>query len=89
MDANWTTPANWVGGMAPQAGDDLSFGAAGALQKATTFNDFSAATAFNSIAFTDSGYTLSGNALTLPQAIVACGDSWWNWPGAGCVAGRL
>src|SRR4051794_33033270 len=54
VDANWTTAANWVGDTAPSPGDDLLF-PAGAARPANT-NDFAAGTAFNSIAFTASGY---------------------------------
>jgi hypothetical protein len=86
-DANWTTAANWVGNVAPQAGDDLSFGAAGALQKATTFNNFSPGTAFKSITFTDSGYTLNGNALTLQSSITSNVANTSNNVALGIVAG--
>src|SRR4051794_25943020 len=43
-DANWATPGNWAGGVAPQADDNLVF-AAGAAGKSNT-NDFAAGTRF-------------------------------------------
>ena len=64
IDANWMTAANWVGGVAPSPGDDLVF-AGGALQAATSNNNFTAGTAFNSISLDAAGYTLSGNGVTL------------------------
>ena len=51
------------GGTAPVAGDDLVF-PAGAAQL-TANNDFAAATAFNSITISGSGYTLTGNSVAL------------------------
>ena len=61
-DNNWTTPANW-GGTAPVAGDDLVF-PAGAARLSNT-NNFAAATAFNSITISGTGYTLAGNSVAL------------------------
>ena len=54
-NANWTTASNWVGDIAPQAGDDLVF-AAGAAQL-TNVNDFAAGTRFNTITISGSGYS--------------------------------
>ncbi|HEY3322308.1 MAG TPA: autotransporter-associated beta strand repeat-containing protein [Planctomycetota bacterium] len=65
LDANWTTAANWQGGVAPAAGDNLIFGAGGALQKATCNNSYAADTAFGSIQFNDSGYTINGFSVKL------------------------
>src|SRR5262245_47938719 len=45
-DANWSTPANWAGAVAPQADDNLVFGAGG-LQH-TNVNDFAGGTRFRS-----------------------------------------
>ena len=61
-DNNWTTPANW-GGTAPVAGDDLVF--PGGAARLSNTNDFAAATSFNSITISGSGYTLSGNSIAL------------------------
>lgn len=68
-DANWTTTANWRGGLAPVAGDLLVF-PAGAARLANT-NTFPAGTGFASITFSGVGYTLSGNALALQHGLSA------------------
>src|SRR5438270_901865 len=65
-DRFWTTPGNWVGGVAPVPGDDLVF-PANAIHFVTT-NDFPDGTMFNSITIQASGYTLntvSGNAVKI------------------------
>src|SRR5262245_27727090 len=66
----WTTPANWQGGVAPVAGDELTFPAGGA--QTTNVNNFPAGTSFAALTFA-AAYTVSGNALTLtgPLAITA------------------
>ncbi len=66
-DTNWTTAANWVGGVAPSAGDTLIF-PTGVTQENTN-NDFAAGTSFNSILIVGSGYTLAGHALTLQNGL--------------------
>jgi hypothetical protein len=70
-DANWMTPGNWMGGVAPVANDDLVF-PAGAMQPTNT-NNFPAGTVFNSLTIQGAGYTLNGNLVTLPadQSITA------------------
>jgi hypothetical protein len=67
----WTTPGNWVGGVAPVAGDDLVF-PPDAIRLVTT-NDFPDSTTFHSITISGSGYTLNGNAVAIAsgQAITA------------------
>lgn len=61
----WTNANNWVGKIAPVAGDELVFPPGiGALDR-TTNNDFPAGTAFSTITFTGDDYTLSGNPITL------------------------
>jgi hypothetical protein len=57
----WSNAGNWDG--AVSAGDDLVFPVS-ASNKAST-NDFSAGTSFTSITFNGTGYSLSGNAITL------------------------
>ena len=61
---NWTDATNWVGGVAPVAGDDLIFAGSTRL---TNNNDFTAGTSFNSIALAAGGGTwvITGNALVL------------------------
>jgi uncharacterized repeat protein (TIGR01451 family) len=59
-DNNWTTAANWD--VAPTAGSRLVFSG---TERQSPVNDFPAGTAFGSITFTSSGFTLSGNSLIL------------------------
>jgi autotransporter-associated beta strand protein len=68
-DGNWSDALNWTGGVAPNPGDVLVFGP-GAAQFTST-NDFAAGTAFRSIRFTGSGYTVSGNDVTLTSSLDA------------------
>jgi hypothetical protein len=56
-NANWTTADNWIGDVAPSAGDDLVF--AGSTQTSTQ-NDFAAGTSFNSITLSSGDFTLAG-----------------------------
>jgi autotransporter-associated beta strand protein len=77
-NANWTSPQNWVGDVAPQPGDDLVFPATALQQTAT--NDFPAGTAFHSIHISGTGWTLNGNAVSL-----AAGISTSNASGANTV----
>jgi autotransporter-associated beta strand protein len=66
-DANWSTPANWVGGVAPVDGDDLVF-PAGASQLTNTndFLPFPLPVSINSITIQGSGYTLDGFSVRMP-----------------------
>jgi autotransporter-associated beta strand protein len=68
-DNNWTTPANWVGDIAPQVGQDLLFPAAAA--QLTNVNDFPAGTTFCSIGITGAGYQISGNAVSVNAGVTA------------------
>jgi len=61
-DNNWGTAGNW-GGTAPVAGDDLVFPSG--ASKLSNNNNITAATSFNSITISGSGYTLAGNSITL------------------------
>src|SRR5262249_42410459 len=63
LNSNWSTPANWVGDVAPVPGvDDLVFPSVAARK--TNTNDFVNA-AFLGISFTGSNYVLGGNSVTL------------------------
>gem|GEM_PF-518832 len=64
-DTKWTTGANWVGGLAPTANNniDLTFPAGVAQQTAN--NDFPAGSTFKTITVTGAGYTIQGAALSL------------------------
>jgi fibronectin-binding autotransporter adhesin len=66
---NWGDAANWVGDVAPVAGDDLVFPAS-AANKSTT-NDLTAGTRFNTIQIQGSGYDISGNAIELYGGLTA------------------
>jgi hypothetical protein len=72
-DANWNTPANWVGDVAPAAGDDLVFPAA-AAQFATN-NNFIILTSFNSIVFEGGSYTVAGNPFRLVAGMIVNGGT--------------
>src|SRR5262249_49724466 len=63
VNSNWTTAANWVGGVAPVPGIDALEFPGTAARKANT-NDFVGAS-FLGVAFTGNDYVLGGNALTL------------------------
>ena len=65
-DANWTTAANWVGDVAPVAGDDLVFPTTAA--QFTTNNNFFILTNFNSITL-DGSYTIGGNPLRIAGSL--------------------
>lgn len=63
-----STGGNWVGDVAPVAGDDLIFPAVAAKNIIT--NDFPVDTSFNSMSFAgDDGYTLGGNSIVLIAGI--------------------
>jgi len=70
-DNHWTTASNWVGDVAPHPGDDLAF--PGGAAQVVNVNDFSAGTAFHSIAISDVNFTpryqLSGNAIALAAGL--------------------
>ena len=66
-DNNWTTSANWSGGILPTVGASLVFPAG--VSKLNSVNDFPATTNFSSIEIDGSGYALSGNAISLTQGI--------------------
>jgi len=71
-DDNWTTALNWVGDVAPVAGDDLLF-PPGA--RTGPLNDFPAGTTFNSITFSGGNYALDGNSISLNAGILATNGS--------------
>ena len=56
----WTTKENWVGDVAPLAGDNLIFPAVSSQK--VNFNDYQSGTAFGSITVSGSGYHFQGNA---------------------------
>ncbi|MEI6400271.1 MAG: autotransporter-associated beta strand repeat-containing protein [bacterium] len=68
----WSVASNW-GGTAPVTGDDLVF-PSGASNLSNT-NDLTENTIFNSITFSGSGYTLSGNPIILGAGLAGITDS--------------
>jgi autotransporter-associated beta strand protein len=66
-DNNWTTGANWVGKVAPAAGDNLVFPAAAARPANT--NNYPGGTHFGSITLNGTGYVIGGNPITLSGGI--------------------
>jgi autotransporter-associated beta strand protein len=65
---NWTTAANWQGGVAPSPGDGLQFSDAGARKTSNT-NNFPAGTRFTFINCFGNGYRLRGNRVTLTNSM--------------------
>ena len=71
-DDNWSTAANWVDDDAPPSDGTatLDFGAPGALRKGNV-NNYPDGTQFARITFSDNGYTLTGNRITLRDDVNA------------------
>jgi autotransporter-associated beta strand protein len=67
-DTNWTTPANWVGDVAPSVGDNLVFPDNAARK--TNNNNFATGT-FGSLTFTGAGYVIGGNPITLSYGLTS------------------
>jgi hypothetical protein len=74
-NANWSTPANWSGNVAPVPGCSLVF-PAGALQLTNT-NDFAGGTGFSSVTISGNGYAISGQGL-MTGSIDASGSTGTN-----------
>jgi len=68
---NWSTAANWAGGVAPTAGDALVFPAG--ASRLTSVNDFTSGTAFGSILISGSNYSVSGNAIAMNGTVTSFG----------------
>jgi fibronectin-binding autotransporter adhesin len=74
-DNNWTAAANWVGDVAPGAGDSLVFDATGVGARPSPNNDFAAATNFGTITVAAGGYTIGGNSVSLTSGLTASNAS--------------
>jgi autotransporter-associated beta strand protein len=72
-DGNFATAANWVGGVAPVAGDDLVFQAG--ITRLLVTNNFSPNRAFNTILFQGSNYFVRGNAILVTNGISSINPS--------------
>jgi fibronectin-binding autotransporter adhesin len=68
-NGNFSNGGNWVGGVAPVAGDDLLF-QLGVTQLLVT-NDFSPNRAFNSLLFQGSNYFVRGSAILVTNGITS------------------
>ncbi len=66
-NADWMTPDNWSGDVAPQSGASLDFPAG--VSNLATVNNFPTGTQFGSIKIDASGYALTGNGIGLTQGI--------------------
>ena len=62
---NWSTAANWVGGVAPAPGADLIFSGT----NTTANDDFASGTQFNSIELSANNFSLTGNQAQLVSYI--------------------
>ncbi|MDX2036629.1 MAG: Ig-like domain repeat protein [Isosphaeraceae bacterium] len=72
-DANWSTGANWVGGLAPEANNQLVFPILGS--RPTNNNDFASGTTFHSIVIQSSSYALGGNSIDLTNGVTMAAPS--------------
>ncbi len=68
----WSVASNW-GGTAPVTGDDLVFPSG--ASNLSNVNDLTENTIINSITFTGSGYTISGNKFILGAGVAGITDS--------------
>jgi autotransporter-associated beta strand protein len=66
-NGNFSNGANWVGGVAPAAGDDLVFQAG--VTRLLVTNDFAPNRAFNTILFQGSNYVVRGNAILVTNGV--------------------
>ncbi len=66
-DNNWGTAANWVGDIAPIAGDDLVFPVNAA--KFSTNNNIGLITTYRTITIEGGNYTIGGNSLRLTNGL--------------------
>src|SRR5438477_6399488 len=84
MDNTWENANNWLGGVAPRAGDDLQFPFDALHPNAT--DNYPAGTTFNSIMFWHGGsggantsYNLGGNSIALNAGISTFNNSITAW----------
>ncbi len=66
---NWTNPTNWVGDIAPVAGDILVFPDGIGLTDRGVNNDFPNDTTFRRLVFIGAGYTVRGNRFRLTHGL--------------------
>ena len=73
---NFSTGANWVGGVAPVAGDDLVFQAG--ITRLLVTNNFSPNRAFTTILFQGSNYFVRGNPILVTNGVSSINPSGFN-----------
>ena len=66
-DTFWSTPGNWIGGVAPQPGDSVQFPG---VPVKVCVNTLASGFPLQRVRLTAGGYTLSGAALALTDGIV-------------------
>jgi autotransporter-associated beta strand protein len=74
-DNSWTSDANWVGGVAPVAGDNLVFDATGVGARPSPNNDFADGTSFGTITVSVGGYSIGGTSVSLTTGLTASNTS--------------
>src|ERR1051325_10594783 len=67
--ANWTTPGNWSGGVAPSAGDDLQFFPV--ASNPNNVHNYPAGTEFHSLSISGAAYNLGGNSILVGPGGIA------------------
>ncbi len=65
---NWSEAANWLGAVAPVAGDQLVFPPS--ANRKTNNNNFPANTSFEDVTFTGSGYSIDGNPIAVVDDVI-------------------
>lgn len=75
-NGNWNTSANWTNGSVPANGNILTF--QGTVRQSNTNNTLTSA---GQVIFTNGGFTIAGNALTLQWGLVnRAGNNTWAIP---------
>jgi autotransporter-associated beta strand protein len=85
FNGNWTNGANWIGGHAPNPGDELVFPNGGG-RLTTSTNNFAPGTNFHSITFTGGGYVLNGNSILLGSVSATNAGGVMNSAGSNTIA---
>ncbi len=71
-DHNWATAANWQGGVAPVAGDDLFFPSVSSGGAYSNFNNYPAGTVFGKITITEGveqSWAIGGNPIVITNGL--------------------
>src|SRR5215510_7394112 len=73
VNGNFSSAGNWVGGVAPVAGDDLVFQTG--VTRLLVTNDFAPNRAFNSVLFQGSNYFVRGSAILVSNGVSSINPS--------------